>query len=141
MEAVARGRNSRYQKPIFPSDDDATVAKALGVAGRQATNCWHGSDKSPSMCIASMDINTAFDVARPTHIANNMVGHVDGWITAELLRELEGARRARDFRASSNSRVASARTLKLPRFGSNWQCRFSWNAGERMDEDAVGSSC
>ena len=53
-------------------------------------NVWHGSDKRP-MYIASMDIKTAFDVARPKHIANIRRDHdTHGWITASLLREMGG---------------------------------------------------
>ena len=32
-------------------------------------NMWHGSEKRPTMHSASMDIKTAFDVARPKRIA------------------------------------------------------------------------
>ena len=55
------------------------------------TNVWHGSEKRPTMYVASMDINTAFVVARPKHIAK-MMGDQDvhGWITTALLREMTG---------------------------------------------------
>ena len=33
-------------------------------------NVWHGSERRPTVYVVSMDIKTAFDVARPTHIAN-----------------------------------------------------------------------
>ena len=51
----------------------------------------HGSEKRPTMYVASMDICTAFDVARPKHIAK-MMGDQDvhGWITTALLREKTG---------------------------------------------------
>ena len=40
------------------------------------------------MYVASMDIKTAFDVARPKHIAKIMGDqNVHGWIVAALLRE------------------------------------------------------
>ena len=32
-------------------------------------NVWHGSEKRPAMYVASVDIKTALDVARPQHIA------------------------------------------------------------------------
>ena len=43
------------------------------------------------MYLASMDIKTAFDVARPKHIARIMEDHnVRGWIIAALSREMAG---------------------------------------------------
>ena len=38
----------------------------------------------PTMYLASMDIKTAFDVARPKHINKY------GWVVAALLREMAG---------------------------------------------------
>ena len=42
------------------------------------------------MYIASIDIKTAFDVARPRHLAE-IIGNQDdhGWITAALLQEMK----------------------------------------------------
>ena len=51
----------------------------------------HGSVIRPTIYLASMDIKTAFDVARPKHIAQIMEGHdVRGWIIAALFREMAG---------------------------------------------------
>ena len=51
----------------------------------------HGSVKRPTVFLASLDIKTAFDVARPKHIARIIEDHnVHGWITASLLREMAG---------------------------------------------------
>ena len=51
----------------------------------------HGSVIRPTMYLASMDIKTDFDVARPKHIARIMEGHtVHGWIIAALLSETAG---------------------------------------------------
>ena len=50
-----------------------------------------GSVVRPTMYLASMDIKTAFDVARPKHTAKIMDDHdVHGWIIAALLREMMG---------------------------------------------------
>ena len=51
----------------------------------------HGKKKRPPMYMASMDINTAFDVARPKHIAR-ITGDQDvhGWITAAFFRAKPG---------------------------------------------------
>ena len=52
---------------------------------------WHGSEKKPTVYLASMDIKTAFDVARPKHVARIMGGQdVHGWMTAALCREMAG---------------------------------------------------
>ena len=51
----------------------------------------HGSVIRPTMYLASMDTETAFDVARPKHIAKIMGDHdVHGWIVAASLREMAG---------------------------------------------------
>ena len=51
----------------------------------------HGSVIRPTMYLASMDTNTAFDVARPKHIAKIMGDHdVHVWIVAASLREMAG---------------------------------------------------
>ena len=51
----------------------------------------HGSVIRRTMYLESMDIKTAFDVARPEHIAKIMDDHdVHGWIIAALLREMAG---------------------------------------------------
>ena len=54
-------------------------------------NMWRGSVKRPTMYLASMDIETAFDVARPNPIAT-IVGDQDvhGWITAVFLHGMAG---------------------------------------------------
>ena len=50
-----------------------------------------GSVIRPTVCLASMDIQTAFDVARPKHIAKIMEDHdVHGWIVAAFLRDMAG---------------------------------------------------
>ena len=76
-----------------------------------------------------MDIKTAFDVARPKHIATVMRNqNVHGWITAASLREMAGWKRSGYLRECREqvpvSRAASARrVLKLLGCGSKWQCR------------------
>ena len=82
------------------------------------------------MYIASMDIETVFDVARPQHISKTL-GEQDahGWITAAPLRGNGGFGRARNFRvliAGSISRGASAKEVSKRRLaGSNWLSTFS----------------
>ena len=51
---------------------------------------WHGSEKRPTMYVATMDIKTALDVARPNQISE-ILGEqgTSGWITAALVRDME----------------------------------------------------
>ena len=53
----------------------------------------HGSEKRPMMYLASMDIKTAFDVARPTTGDQD----VHGWITSAVLREMVGMEGPKKF--------------------------------------------
>ena len=58
----------------------------------------HGSVMRPTMFMASLDIKTAFDEARPRHIAKIMENHnVDRWLIAALLREISGLERKAMF--------------------------------------------
>ena len=46
----------------------------------------HGSERRPPMYLTSMDIKTAFDVARPKHCATNVDDHdVHRWIIVAFL--------------------------------------------------------
>ena len=48
----------------------------------------------PTMYLASMDIKTAFDEARPRHVSKITENHdTDGWLIAVLLREMSVADR------------------------------------------------
>ena len=82
---------------------------------------WHGSEMGPTMYLASMEIKTVFDVARPKHFSQNMVDQeVHGWVTAALLREMVGLEGQASF-AHVHSSVR--RALKLSSCGSELQCR------------------
>ena len=51
----------------------------------------HGSAVRPTMYLASLDIKTAFDEAKPKHVAQIMDSHnTHGWLIAALLREMSG---------------------------------------------------
>ena len=52
-------------------------------------NGWHGSEQQTTMYMASMDTKTAFDVARPRHIATILGKQgTHGWILVAVLREV-----------------------------------------------------
>ena len=64
----------------------------------------HGSEKRPTMHLASMVIKTAFDVARPKHIVKIMGDQdVHGWIRAAFLREMASLERLATFEAVENT--------------------------------------
>ena len=70
------------------TDDAASETPEWHEDGR--TTVWRGSEKRP-MYLASRDIETAFDAARPRRMAKIVVNQdVHGWITAALSRELAG---------------------------------------------------
>ena len=51
----------------------------------------HGTVLRPTMYMASLDIKTAFDEAKPKHVAQIMDSHnTHGWLIAALLREMSG---------------------------------------------------
>ena len=51
----------------------------------------HGTVVRRTLYLASLDIKTAFDEARPKHVAKIMDSHsTHGWIIAALLREMSG---------------------------------------------------
>ena len=50
---------------------------------------WQGREERPTMCVGSMDIKAAFDVARPkrtANIADEQATH--RWLTAVPMREI-----------------------------------------------------
>ena len=51
----------------------------------------HGTVVRPTMYLASLDIKTAFDEAKPTHVAKILeTHHAHGWLIAVLLPEMSG---------------------------------------------------
>ena len=58
----------------------------------------HGTVVRPTMYMASLDIKTAFDEAKPKHVVKIMDGHnTHGWLIAALLREMSGLSRMASF--------------------------------------------
>ena len=52
----------------------------------------HGSVVRTTIFLASLDIQTAFDEAKPRHVAKMMESHnTRGWIVSALLREMSGS--------------------------------------------------
>ena len=61
--------------PAFARDGDKFASKTLGMARRKSSHVKHGSVIRPTMCLASLDIKTAFDEARPCHVAESTKNH------------------------------------------------------------------
>ena len=89
----------------------------------------------PAMYLTSMDIKTAFDVARPMHTAKITGDHnVHGWITAAILRETILRRYLSFFTRCIRQGSVEAPGLWLKRVLQNL-----WS-GARMEEEKDGSS-
>ena len=81
----------------------------------------HGSVIRPTMFMASLDIKSAFDEARPRHIARILESHnIHGWLIAALLREMSGLEGESMFECVESSftfkpclRLGSVEALRL----------------------------
>ena len=61
------------------------------MAGGQRSHVKAWQCGATTMCLARMDIKTAFDEARLRHVAKIMEGrNTHGWIISALLREMSG---------------------------------------------------
>ena len=70
----------------------------------------HGSVDHTTMCLASMDIKTAFDEARPRHVAKIMESHsTQGWIVSALPREVCGLEGQAMFRTCGEQFLIQSR--------------------------------
>ena len=67
------------------------LQKLLEWQEEQDPTLKHGSAARPTMSLASLDIKTAFDEAKPKHVAHFFDSHdTHGWSSAALLREMSG---------------------------------------------------
>ena len=75
----------------------------------------HGTEARPTMYLASLNIRTAFDEAKPKHVARIFDDHnTHGWLIAAVLREMSGL----SGTASCESVESRFRFNKCPRQGS-----------------------
>ena len=88
----------------------------------------HGTVVRPTMFLASLDIETAFDEAKPKHVARILDDHnTHGWLIAALSREMS--------RLSGTASFESVESLVAADGESDpGQC------GGRMDEEKKRSS-
>ena len=77
----------------------------------------HGNVVRSTMYLASMDIKTAFDEARPRHVEKTMAGHnTHGWLISVLLREVSGLKGQAIF-GCVESKFSARRASKHPDCG------------------------
>ena len=88
----------------------------------------HGSAVRPTVYLASLDIQTAFDESKPKHVAQIMDNHnTHGWIIAALLREMSGLSGKAMFECVESSFVTDVcdrRAWKPRACGKRWQPRY-----------------
>ena len=76
LEEITRGM---HQLPALASDDCNLLQKHWEWQEERAPMMNHGSVIRPTLCLASLDIKTAFDEARPRHVAKvRVMTHKDG---------------------------------------------------------------
>ena len=91
IEEAAHSWTGWDKLPALASDDDEHDTETLGVAGGKKSRDETRVVVRPTMYLASLDIKTAFDEAKPKHVAKIMDNHnTHRWIIAALLREMSG---------------------------------------------------
>ena len=89
----------------------------------------HGTVVRPTLHLASLDIKTAFDEAKPRHVAKILDGHnTHGWIIAALLREMSRLSGKATFECVESSfvfnRCLQQGNVEAPRLWQKWQPRY-----------------
>ena len=110
-------------------------------------NVWFAQQQeTPTMYIASMDSKTAFDAARPQHIAKIMGDQdVHGLITAAFSREMRGLEGHAAFEhveiRFKCTRCIRQVSVEAPTLWLKLAMHFFWNVEkERLVEEKDGSS-
>ena len=98
------------------------------------------------MYIASVDIKTALDVAKPTHSANIMgEQETHGWIKATSLLgkwRLAGHATFESVESKFNfSRCSRQGSVDVPTLRLKMAKQLLWNRGERIEDEADGNPC
>ena len=92
MKELARWRSRWDKLPACTSNDDELLAKKHWEWQEERNPVLrHVGEVRPTMCLASFDIKTAFDEAKPKHVAHILDCHdTNGWLIAAFLREMSG---------------------------------------------------
>ena len=101
------------------------------MAGRQAETYWQGSENMPTMYIASMDIRTAFDVARPKSKKSGR-SEPPWWITAVFLfRGMRGLKGQATFESVDSTFnytwCIRQGSVEAPTLWLTWAEHLRWN--------------
>ena len=100
----------------------------------------HGTVVRPTMFLANLDIKTAFDEAKPKHVARILDDHnTHGWLIAALLREMSGLSGTASFESVESrfnfNRCLRQGSVEAPRLWQKNGESDSGQCGGRMDED------
>ena len=95
------------------------------------------------MYLASLDIKTAFDEAKPKHVAQILEHHdTHGWLIAALFREMSGLEGKAMFECVENSFVSNRslrqESVEAPRLWQKMATQILANGGRRMGEEKNG---
>ena len=99
----------------------------------------HGTVVRPTMLLASLDIKTAFDEAKPKHVARILADHnTHGWLIAALSREMSRLSGTASFE-SVESTLATGKCGSSPLVAADGMSDPG-QCGGRMDEEKKRSS-
>ena len=89
LEQTSHGRSQQHKLSTSTGVGHKSLHKHWEWQEERSPMLKHGSVIRPTMLMASLDIKTAFDEARPRQIARSMEGlNMHGWLIAALLREI-----------------------------------------------------
>ena len=94
LENISCGRSQQDKLSTSQGVGNKSITETLGMARGNISHVEtlkHGSVVRPTVFMACLDIKTAFDEARPGHVAKLMESHdTHGWLIAAFLREMSG---------------------------------------------------
>ena len=127
----------------FASDGDECIAKLWEWEEERNPVLRHGSVVRPTVYLASLDIKTAFDEAKPKHVAQILDYHdTHGWLIAALFREMSGLEGKAMFECVENSfvfnRSLRQESVEAPRLWQKMATQILANGGRRMGEEKNG---
>ena len=112
MMRFAHGWCGRDKLPTRTGIDDELMQKRWEWQDERNSVMKHGTVVRPTMYMASLDIRTAFDEAKPKHVARILDDHnTHGWLIAAFLREMSGLSGTASFE-SVESRFSFNRCLR-----------------------------
>ena len=124
VEELAYGWGEREKLPTSTGTDDEFIAEKHREWPEERNPVMkHGTFVRPTMYMASLDIKTAFDKAKPKHVAQILDDHnTHGWLIAALLRGMSVLSGMASFeRVESRfsfNRCLRQRSMEAPRL---WQ--------------------